>query len=118
MDEKSTITRTKLPQGWRWCVWKNGVRRACYESKPLAEAFQRELDNKRPPTPMMDVYDLALRQLGESHPVTELAREAIMQERDHFLLMFDYGRDEGDYFLDANHCYTKLYDTSKLPFEI
>jgi hypothetical protein len=106
MDEKSTITRTKLPQGWRYCVWKNGIRRACYESKPLAEAFQREI-----------VYDLALRQLGESHPVTELAREAIMQERDHFLLMFDYGRDEGDYFLDANHCYTKLYDTAKLPFE-
>jgi len=118
MSEKSIITRTKLPQGWRWCVWKNGIRRGCYDSKPLAEAYARELDDTRLNTPMMDLYEFAREQLGELHPVTALALEAIVEEYEHFLTMYEYGRDEGDYFLDANHCYTKLYDTTKLPFEI
>jgi len=115
MSEKSIITRTKLPQGWRWCVWKNGIRRGCYEDKPLAEAYGRELDDTRLNTPMMDLYEFAREQLGELHPVTALALEAIVEEYEHFLTMYEYGRDENDYFLDGETCYKKLYNANKLP---
>ena len=109
--EKAVITRTNVYGSWWFTVWHNGRMRGKFRERYMAEHLARELSEGKLKTPMVMVYDFCLDKLGLEHDVTQLVEQSLEHELDYLRMAYDYGKDDNDYFFDADDFVNRTYVT-------
>lgn len=109
--EIAVLSRTCINGVWWHTVWHEGRMRGKFIERELAEHLKRELSAGKLKTPMVMVYDFCLDKLGHEHDVTQLVEQSLEHELDYLRMAYDYGKDDNDYFFDADDFINRTYVT-------
>lgn len=109
--EKAIITRTNIYGSWWFTVWHCGRMRGQFKDRHMAEHLARQLSENKLKTPMYMIYQYCLEKLESNRELIELVEQSLEHELDYLRMAFDYGKDEHDYFFDADDFINKTYVT-------